>query len=312
MSYRHLHAIPPESGNSIAILLSIGIHLLLFAFFWVSVNWQTQVPLAVEAEVWDMQYKEAAPLASAGLEPDATLVEEPVIEPVPEPEPVIEPEPVPEPEPVAEPEPVPDPEIALAQEKKKALEEQRKAEELRREKERLAELKKQEEEKRLAERKKLEEEKKKKAEAEAAHKREQAEATAAAQRRQANLDRMRGLAGGTAAPKADGPTGTGGNGTAERTQGPRGEASYISKVGAKIRSNTVYAVPPSVTGNPSVEYDIRLLPDGNLRGLTLRKSSGVPGFDTAVARAIEKSQPFPAKEDGKVPDTLIHVHRMKD
>ncbi|MEA5098776.1 MAG: TonB C-terminal domain-containing protein, partial [Burkholderiaceae bacterium] len=43
-----------------------------------------------------------------------------------------------------------------------------------------------------------------------------------------------------------------------------------------------------------------------------KKSSGLPGFDEAVFRAIQKSAPFPRDKDGKVPREITSKHRPKD
>ena len=110
-----------------------------------------------------------------------------------------------------------------------------------------------------------------------------------------------------------GQVGTGGKGTAARSTGNnRLDPSYAAKIGAKIRSNTAFAVPASLDGNPAVEYAIELLPDGSLRGRPRKlKSSGVPGFDEAVMSAIKKSEPFPADRSGKVPPSFILTHKPK-
>jgi colicin import membrane protein len=67
-----------------------------------------------------------------------------------------------------------------------------------------------------------------------------------------------------------------------------------------------------LSGNPPVEYDVDLLPDGSVKSIQLRKSSGVPGFDNAVFRAIERSVPFPPDRTGKVPPRFTISHKPKD
>ncbi|EGF32833.1 putative tolA (transport transmembrane-like protein) [Oxalobacteraceae bacterium IMCC9480] len=67
-----------------------------------------------------------------------------------------------------------------------------------------------------------------------------------------------------------------------------------------------------VEGNPSVEYAVELLPDGTVRGIRKLKTSGIPGFDEAVRRAIEKSQPFPADKSGTAPSGFTVSHKPKD
>jgi colicin import membrane protein len=85
------------------------VHLLLLAFLWVGVQWQNKESTAVEAEVWDMSVRQAAPI------------------PVPQPvEQIKEVEP---PKPIEKVEEVEDPEIALELEKKrKKLEKQKQVE----------------------------------------------------------------------------------------------------------------------------------------------------------------------------------------
>lgn len=107
--------------------------------------------------------------------------------------------------------------------------------------------------------------------------------------------------------------GSGSTGEAPKTQGPRGDPSYAAKLGAKIKSNTHFVVPSDLQGNPAVEYDVKLFPDGNLRGTPrMVKSSGIPAFDNAVLRAIELSQPFPPDKSGAVPSGFPVIHRPKD
>lgn len=107
-------------------------------------------------------------------------------------------------------------------------------------------------------------------------------------------------------------SGTGGSGTSAYSTGSVGaDAGYIQKVSAKIKSNTLFNVPPGLNGNPPVEYDVELLPDGSIKGMKKRRSSGVPGFDEAVRRAIEKSAPFPPNQAGKVPSRFEVSHKPK-
>ena len=164
-------------------------------------------------------------------------------------------------------------------EKKRAAEEDKKRE--------LAEAEKK--------RKLAEAEKKKRAEA-------AAEAAAAEQRRLEDLSRMTAQA-----------TGSGGSGQAAKSQGAsRADAGYAAKVGGKIRSNTVFNVPDELANNPAVEYSVDLLPDGSVRSIRKLKSSGMPGFDDAVKRAIEKSQPFPPDSSGRAPSGFTVSHKPKD
>ncbi|MEC5218101.1 colicin import membrane protein [Actimicrobium sp. GrIS 1.19] len=279
-------------------------HAVLLAFLWIGVRWQNETPIAVEAEVWSPQIREAAPLARPEPKPQAE--EKPA--PTPKPIPKVEP-----PTPLVKPV---DPDIALEQEKK------RKAEQLkeRLEEEREQKLKKQADEKRLEkdkqdkvklEQAKLDKEKTEKAKLDAELKKAELDK----KRKTDDLDNkklakirdeeMRRIAGGAA-------VGTGGSGDAPKSQGPRGDPSYIQKVGAKIKSNTVFNVPEDTEGNPAVEYAVDLLPDGSVRGIRKVKSSGLPGFDEAVSRAIEKSQPFPPDKSGIAPSGFTVSHKPKN
>jgi colicin import membrane protein len=135
------YTIPQEERRWPSLLLAAVVHLALVAFLWVGIRWQSETPVAVEAEVWDMKVQEAAPVAPP----------QPVVEPEPEPpKPVVRDEP--------EPEPVAKPDIALEQAKRKEAE-RKEAERI--EKKQLAELEKQRklDEKKKAEAKKLAEQK---------------------------------------------------------------------------------------------------------------------------------------------------------
>ncbi|MCU6435640.1 cell envelope integrity protein TolA [Undibacterium sp. Jales W-56] len=288
---------PREPGQWRAVSLAALVHLLLLAFLWVGVQWQNKETMAVEAEVWDMTTRDAAP--------------KPVpVETTPEPEKMVTPE-----KPVVKVAPLEDPEIALAQEKKrklaekKKLEDQQKAEreEVKRKQEQELNLKKEKE--KLAEQKKKvdklaaeEADKKKLADSKKQQNKEQ---IAREKMREEDMRRLTGQA--TA-------TGSGGTGDAAKSTGNnRGDPSYAARIGTKVRSNTVFNAPETSGNNPTVEYRIELLPDGSLRGpIRKLKSSGIPGFDEAVEKAIEKSAPFPRDKSGEVPSSIVYVHRMKE
>ncbi|MDB5777288.1 MAG: rane protein TolA [Herbaspirillum sp.] len=292
---------PKQTGAWRALLLALIVHIALFAFLWIGVRWQSETPLVVEAEIWDPQVREAAPLPEPLPPPPA-----PEVKPAPPPPP---------PKPVeAE---MAKPDIALEQEKireKKRkdaeLQEQQRQQELAKQKQiaqdkkdkELKDQQQKEKDQKLA-KQKADDAAKKKEEADKLaddkkRKQQEADKKASEKQRQDDLKRMMSQAGGT--------------GDAAKSQGPRGNPAYASKVAAKIKSNTVFDVPEGLAGNPAAEYVVELLPDGSLRGLRLTKPSGVPGFDEAVKRAIEKSQPYPADTDGKVPSGFTVSHKPKD
>lgn len=72
-------------------------------------------------------------------------------------------------------------------------------------------------------------------------------------------------------------------------------ARYRDMISAKIRGNT--RLPPNLPGNPEVEFDVRLLPTGEIVGIALKKGSGIAAYDEAVRRGIEKSSPLPLPTD---------------
>jgi colicin import membrane protein len=262
------------------------------------VSWQNTVPVAIEAEIWSPQAREAAPLP------------EPLPPPVAQPEPLqpAPPKPAPIPEPVAK---TPDPEIALEKKRKQELE-KKLAEELEkkrlleeREKKRLAE---EQEKQRLAELdKKKADEKRKKDLAKQANDemRNRQEAAADAQldkiRREKELKRLQSMAGESGA------------GDAERSSGPKFDASYGAKIAARIKRNTRFLASDAVPGNPTIEYELELFPDGSVKNIKILHESGYPAFDEAVKRAVYSTAPFerdPAT--GKIPTSMTVRQRLKE
>lgn len=284
------YTVPKEPGRWRAITLAAAVHVALLVFFWIGIDWQSATPVAVKAEIWDLQAKEAAPLPP---EPDPTP------QPKPEPKPIVKEEPKAEP---IKPEP-PKVDIALEKEKKRkeqerkdklAEEDKEKKAKQKAEQDKQDKLKEQE-----AEKKKVEQQKK--ADADKKRLQDKRDQELSDKRRAEELSRMTGAIG------------SGGSGQAAKSQGSgRADGAYADKIRARIRSNTQFMVPSELSGNPPVEYEVELLPDGSLRGLSLRKSSGLPAFDEAVKRAIERSQPFPKDQSGSVPGRLTVVHKPKD
>ena len=323
------YTVPKEPGRWRAIVFATLVHLALVALLWIGVRWQNETPTTIEAEVWSPQPKESAPPP----QPVKEAVKEAPREPEKQPEPPPVAKTVPKP-PVEDEPPMVKPDIALEQEKKRKLEEakKRQAEEKERlaaeqkrlaeEKERQAKIRQEaerrEEQKRIelakaeeakrraqAEQEKVELAKKEKAAAEKKRKQEEekrkqeeAEAQMLAKIRD---DEMRRITG--AVP---------GGGDAAKSQGGRADGAYAQRVAAKIKSNITFNVPDELPGNPAVEYVVDLLPDGSVAGMRKTKSSGVPGFDEAVRRAIERSQPYPKDKSGAVPSSFIGIHKPKD
>lgn len=75
----------------------------------------------------------------------------------------------------------------------------------------------------------------------------------------------------------------------------RGLADYAAKIRGKIRGNIV--LPPGIQGNPEAVFEVNQLPSGEVLDVRLKRTSGNPGLDAAIERAIRKSSPLPKPDD---------------
>ena len=305
------YRVPPEPNRWPAIGLAVGVHAALLAFLVIGINWTNNQPVAVEAEVWDTTVQSAAPPA-----------------PQPEPEPEAEPETPPptprvaEPPPVEQPAPPKQPDIALEREKKRKEELKRKEEErIEREQEIAKQREQDKKEKALAEKKAREEEKKKeqelaKKEEEAEKKKkaekEKAEKLAKAKAEKAEAAKLEKLRNDEMKRMMAGAGNPGSSGTAEKSTAPRIDKGYIASIAAKIKGNTTYPGSTDVPGNPEVVFQVEQLPTGEILSVRKTKSSGIPAFDDAVERGINKSSPLPKKKDGTVERSLPVSFKLKD
>lgn len=66
---------------------------------------------------------------------------------------------------------------------------------------------------------------------------------------------------------------------------------YVGKIKGKIRRWIV--LPPGINLNIRAEFNVTLLPSGEVLNAILVKSSGNDAYDSAVERAILKAQPLP-------------------
>lgn len=243
-----------------AMTLAVAVHLLLLAFLFFGVRWQTKQE-AVEVELWsDVPQASVPPVAPPP--------------PAPEPPPPPRPEPKPEPRPEVKPEvkPVVKPDIVVKEEKKKP--EPKK--EVPKKPEPKPEPKK-EEPKKVEARDLFKEQLEREAKEEQQRKRDQA---VAAQRDQLNRELALQQAAGKEAAAASARN--------------KGLASYTDKIRAKVRGNLGFV---SVNGNPSARFLVTQLPSGEILSVRMVKSSGVSTYDSAVERAILKSSPLPLPED---------------
>ena len=274
---------PRDSGSLRAFGLALLAHILLMAALTWGINWKhSDKAVSFDAEIWSSVPQAAAP----------KLVEAPTA-PLPPPAP-----PTPE---VKTPPPAPNVDIALEQEKKRKLLQQQKEAEIQNQKLKQEKLKAEQLAKKEKELKAKEEQAKRKA-AEDAKKAEgkkqdtkddekQKLADAAAKKlRDENLKRMMGQAGATGGAEA--------TGTAQKAGGP--SANYKGRLAALFKRNIVFANPESIQGNPKAIVQVKVSSTGLIMSSKLSKSSGVPAWDDAVLRAVEKAERIPPDENGKV------------
>ncbi len=284
---------PPEApGLGRGLVFAIVAHVLLVVAISANIQWRTKTLPTAEAELWS-----AVPRAAAPREVLPPLESEPVARP--------------DPKPPAPPQPSTedlqaqrDAEIAVAKAKKQREQQQ--------EQQRVAALEEQKRQKALkdkAEQDRLEKDKQDRLKADKLKEQQDKTKDARAQKeadarreaqRQENLKRMMGMAGASGGEKA--------TGTAQKSSGP--SSSYGGRVVARVRPNIVYADNPA--GNPAAEVEVRVAPDGTIIGRKLLKSSGIPEWDNAVLRAIDKTEVLPRDTDGSVPSSLVISFRPKD
>jgi colicin import membrane protein len=260
---------PPE-GMGRGLGLAVLVHLGLIAALAVGVNWRRSEPQGMEAELWSAVPQVAAPRA---------------VEPPPPPPPPPEPKPRPR---VEQPQPA-----QQAREAQIAVEKER---------ERKQKLKAQQEEaekagrQREEQRKKAEAEKKAEADKKDAErkKRERLEA----EQKRLDAERERNLQ--EIIRKAGGGPGTS-PGTAAQSSGP--SAGYAGRIKARVLPNIVFT--ETTTRNPVAEVEVRLSSDGRILSTRLLKPSGMPAWDDAVLRAVERTEQLPRDVDGRVPSTMV-------
>ena len=308
---------PPEhSGWGLSFWLALLVHVALIVALSLGISWHHDAtPVAMQAELWAAVPSEAAP-------PSAPTSESTVEPPAP-----AQPEVTPPPKPAPTPAPSPRPDAKIALEKEQKQKEREKEKKLAQEKheqelkdkkakeakeaEKLAKLK--EHAKELAKEQVKEQAKEKaKAEAKAKEEAQKAEAKKAEALRQENLNRMQKLAGANSVSgnaNVSGNGAPGNTGQATRSSGPSG--SYAGKVKQRVQPHIAFDAKDT-PGNPEAEVEVRTAPDGTITLTKLTKSSGVPAWDNAVLRALDKTQTLPRDEDGRVPPSMILVFRPKD
>ncbi|MDY0745589.1 cell envelope integrity protein TolA [Paucibacter sp. R3-3] len=289
---------PPEApGLGRGMVFALVAHVLLVVAISANIQWRTKTLPTAEAELWS-----AVPQAAAPKE----------VLPPPEPEPEVKPTPKP-----PEPQPPSAEEIKAQRDADIAIAKQKKQREDDEAKKRLAEqeeLKKQKAlkdkaEKDKADKERLEKDKADKLKAQQQQAQQDKAKDAKAQKdadakreaqRQDNLKRIMGMAGASGGENA--------RGTAQKSSGP--SATYGGRVVARVKPNIVYGDVPA--GNPAAEVEVRVAPDGTIIGRKIIKASGLPDWDSAVLRAIDKTETLPRDTDGTVPSVLVISFRPRD
>jgi colicin import membrane protein len=303
---------PPSPGGAWqGALLSVLVHAGLLAVLLLGFRWQAEPPSASSAELWAAPPQFTPPVAQAPATPVARTVPAPV-QPTPS-------------------KPLPDADIALEQARKtKAEEERRQKEQQDRELREKREKRERAEKAEKAEKAERAEKAEKVAQLEKARKEEAAQKAAKAERealakqeaqkelqrreqaaaeqalarqREEYLARMMGQLGGAG-------SGIGARGTAPAGGGSGHSASYAGRLIQAIKPNIVFG--DTVAGNPAAEVEVRTGPGGTIIGSTLVKSSGIPEWDSAVLRAVERTGTLPKDTDGRVPPRLTISFRPKD
>jgi len=80
---------------------------------------------------------------------------------------------------------------------------------------------------------------------------------------------------------------------------------------ARIRSKIAFDNTDLLV-NPMALVEVRLTPDGTIISRKLLKSSGLPLYDEAVLRAIDKAERLPRENGEQVPSSLTIEFRPKD
>ena len=305
-----------------AIALALAMHALLIGLLVFGLNWTSRPPEPVQAELWV-----PPPVKGPAPEPRPEPPPEPPPAPLPKPEPP-PPKPLPPAPPPAPPAPVvPDIKAEQARREAERKEAERRAEEKRAQEKRAQEKRAQEkraeekraeekraEEKRAAERKVAEEKRAKdeqarrEAERKAAEEKRRAEearreAEVAEQRRAEDIRRLQSQAGTSGTPSDQAVRGAAAG---------RVDAGYAARVGAAIRANTTYQVPSDLEGNPKAVFLVTLRPDCSVASVRLRKSSGIPAWDQAAERGIQRTDPFPRPSEGACQGELEIVRGPRD
>ena len=128
-----------------------------------------------------------------------------------------------------------------------------------------------------------------------------AQAAALEAQRQRNLSDILRRAGGGQNPSA----------TGQGTRNATPSAGYIGRLRALFKRNLTWAFDDT-PGNPETVVEVSVAADGAIMARNIVQRSGLPAWDEAVLRAIDRTEVLPADESGKVPSKLTLSFKMKD
>lgn len=263
---------PEEPGKKQALTFTILVHVGLIAALFLGVQWKRSEPQPYAVELWASR---PAPAVQAPPPPPEAKAE-PRPEPLPEPKPIVKPAPK-----LETPPPPKKVDIAVKEEKKKP--EPKKPEPKPEPKpEAKPEPKKPEPKPEAKRSEPLKSEAKPTPKLPDFSKELASEAsTLKASRSNANAQQLANAAAAESEQRSSANT--------------RGLADYTARIRGKIRGNIV--LPQGIRGNPEALFEVNQLPSGEVLSVKLKRSSGNPGLDSAIERAILKSSPLPKPDD---------------
>ena len=90
-----------------------------------------------------------------------------------------------------------------------------------------------------------------------------------------------------------------------------GRPTYADRIAAAVRPNVRYADVDAIQGNPAVELNVTLSPEGKVIEPFVVRSSGVEDWDVAAMVALLRTGFLPRDIDGRAPPRLVLVMRPK-
>ncbi len=286
----------PPGGLAPGALLALLAHAALVAALAGAVDWRTQTPAVVSAELWAALPRSAAP-------PPAPLPTTPNPTPAPTPTPTPAPPPPPPP-PAPAPSPAPAAPPAIAERDAQIAVERAAREKAQRAQAEREKAARDNQARVMADRERAQ---KAERDSEQARQRQRAAAEQAARvaeearlakQREDNLKRM--LAQVDAAGSGSAPAGA-----AAQEAAP--SAGYAGRLIAQIKPNIVLTeVLPATL---AADVEVRAAPNGSILARRIVRSSGNATWDDAVLRAIDRTATLPRDTDGRVPGTLVITFR---